>query len=91
MSRMRDADTPSSVKRALAMVQRATAACLIGLVFVYRGTLGPLLSGHCRFHPTCSQYMIDAIRKHGPLRGVIRGLWRILRCNPWGGCGYDPA
>ena len=72
-------------------LRRAAAAALIALVYLYRATLGPLLGGHCRFQPTCSQYMIDAIRKHGPLRGVTRGLWRILRCNPWGGCGYDPA
>jgi putative membrane protein insertion efficiency factor len=68
-----------------------TARLLVLLVYGYRGTIGPFLSGHCRFEPTCSQYMIDAIRKHGAWRGGWRGLWRIARCNPWGGCGYDPA
>ncbi|MEX0775897.1 MAG: membrane protein insertion efficiency factor YidD [Phycisphaeraceae bacterium] len=64
---------------------------LILLVYAYRGTLGLFMGGHCRFHPTCSQYMIDAIGKYGPWRGAWRGLKRILRCHPWGGSGYDPA
>lgn len=64
---------------------------LIFLVLVYRVTLGRFLGGHCRFDPSCSQYMIDAIRKHGPVRGTAKGLHRIGRCHPWGGSGYDPA
>ncbi len=64
---------------------------LIALVWLYRGTLGPFLGGHCRFQPTCSQYMIDAITRHGPVRGTWRGLKRIGRCHPFGGSGYDPA
>ncbi len=62
-----------------------------GLVAVYRGTLGMWLGGYCRFQPTCSQYMLDAVAKHGPWRGGWRGLKRIARCHPWGGCGHDPA
>ena len=49
------------------------------------------MGGHCRFQPTCSQYMIDAVNKYGPPRGGWRGLKRIARCHPFGGCGYDPA
>ncbi|QNN21383.1 membrane protein insertion efficiency factor YidD [Planctomycetales bacterium ZRK34] len=65
---------------------------LISLVRVYRATLGPLLSGHCRYHPTCSQYMIDAITKYGPIRGTWRGLKRIARCHPFSKHDpYDPA
>jgi len=65
---------------------------LIGLVLLYRATLGALMGGHCRFHPTCSQYMIDAIHKHGPARGAWRGLKRLLRCHPFTRRGgYDPA
>jgi putative membrane protein insertion efficiency factor len=64
---------------------------LIHLVFVYRATLGRFMGGHCRFHPTCSQYAIDAIRKHGPWRGGWRAAKRIARCRPGGGSGYDPA
>ena len=64
---------------------------LIRLVLLYRGTLGPHLGGHCRFVPTCSQYAIDAVTRHGPLRGSWRTLKRLARCHPWGGGGHDPA
>ena len=68
------------------------AVWLINLgVAVYRGSLGMWLGGHCRFQPTCSQYMLDAVAKYGPWRGGWRGLKRIARCHPWGGCGHDPA
>ena len=44
----------------------------------------------CRFEPTCSQYFIQAVTVNGALRGTCQGIWRICRCNPWGGHGYDP-
>jgi putative membrane protein insertion efficiency factor len=61
------------------------------LVHVYRATLGHFLGGRCRFEPSCSQYMIDAVRKHGAVRGAWRGLKRIGRCHPLSRGGYDPA
>ena len=61
------------------------------LILFYRVTLGRLLGGQCRFHPSCSQYAIDAITKYGPLAGSWRVLKRIARCRPWGGRGFDPA
>lgn len=64
---------------------------LVFLVMAYRATLGPVLGGHCRYQPTCSQYMLDAVHKHGPVRGAWRGVKRIARCHPFGGSGYDPA
>ena len=64
---------------------------LVFLVLLYRVTLGRLLGGQCRFHPTCSQYAIDAVTLHGPWRGSWRTIKRICRCHPWGGRGYDPA
>ena len=64
---------------------------LIQLVLLYRATLGRLLGGQCRFQPTCSQYAIDAVNKHGPWRGSWMTAKRICRCHPWGGKGYDPA
>ena len=64
---------------------------LIQLVVVYRVTAGRFLGGHCRFVPTCSQYAIDAINKHGAGRGSWRAVKRVCRCHPWGGRGYDPA
>jgi len=65
------------------------ARLLIGLVLLYRATLGHFLGGFCRFQPTCSQYMIEAIQKYGPWRGAWRGLKRVVRCQPFGGSGYD--
>ena len=50
---------------------------------------GPL--GGCRFEPTCSQYFIEAVLVHGPFKGVGMGIWRVLRCQPWGGQGNDPV
>ena len=64
---------------------------MIQLVLLYRVTLGPLLGGHCRYIPSCSQYAIDAINKYGPPRGGWRATKRICRCHPFGGRGYDPA
>ncbi len=64
---------------------------LIFLVLLYRVTLGQVMGGHCRFQPSCSQYMIDAVQKHGPIKGAWRGIKRIARCHPFGGSGYDPA
>ena len=64
---------------------------LIQIVHLYRLTLGRFMGGQCRFVPTCSQYAIDAIRKHGALRGSWLAVRRVGRCHPWGGGGYDPA
>jgi putative membrane protein insertion efficiency factor len=50
---------------------------------------GPL--GGCRFEPTCSQYFIEAVLVHGPFKGGGMGIWRIMRCQPWGGEGFDPV
>ena len=57
----------------------------------YQKFLSPLKPPTCRFTPTCSNYAIQAIRKHGPFKGLALAVWRILRCNPWGGSGYDPV
>lgn len=64
---------------------------VIFFVVFYRATLGRLLGGQCRFEPSCSQYMIDAVKKYGAVRGAWRGTKRICRCHPLGGRGYDPA
>ena len=50
---------------------------------------GPMAG--CRYTPSCSAYFIEAVEEHGVWRGGLLGLWRILRCNPWGGSGYDPV
>jgi putative membrane protein insertion efficiency factor len=66
---------------------------LIGVVRLYQLLVSPLLPPSCRFVPSCSQYMIDAIREHGPVRGVWLGLRRLLRCQPLckGGIDFVPA
>jgi putative membrane protein insertion efficiency factor len=70
----------------------------IGLVIrLYQCTLSPLLEllsgpgNGCRFQPTCSAYFLDAVETHGAFHGTWLGLKRLARCQPWGGCGYDPV
>ncbi|MCX4349304.1 MAG: membrane protein insertion efficiency factor YidD [Alphaproteobacteria bacterium] len=57
----------------------------------YQKFLSPLFPGCCRYRPTCSQYMIEAIQIHGICKGLWLGTKRMLRCHPWGGSGYDPV
>jgi putative membrane protein insertion efficiency factor len=69
---------------------------LIGGFFIlvikfYKLSISPLLPNSCRFTPTCSQYAIQAINDHGVIKGLVFGVWRIVRCNPWGGHGFDPV
>ncbi|OYD16865.1 membrane protein insertion efficiency factor YidD [candidate division WOR-3 bacterium JGI_Cruoil_03_51_56] len=61
------------------------------LIQFYQYTLGTVLPDSCRFYPTCSEYAIQAIEKHGPAKGTWLAIKRILRCHPWGGFGYDPV
>jgi uncharacterized protein len=72
-------------------VRRAATLPFLGVIYAYRVTLGPFLGGHCRFHPTCSQYGLDAYREHGPVRGSLLTVRRICRCHPFGKGGYDPV
>ena len=60
-------------------------------VYFYRFAISPLIPPRCRYTPTCSQYAIDAVKKHGALKGVWLATKRILKCHPWGGSGYDPV
>ncbi|WP_428658104.1 membrane protein insertion efficiency factor YidD [Runella sp.] len=64
---------------------------LIFLVRAYQVALSPYLPNSCRYTPTCSHYMIQAVQKHGALKGGWLGLKRIASCHPWGGHGYDPV
>jgi putative membrane protein insertion efficiency factor len=58
----------------------------------YRLLVSPLLPANtCKFHPTCSQYALDAVSKHGVLRGLAKAVWRVLRCHPWSDGGVDHA
>jgi putative membrane protein insertion efficiency factor len=65
----------------------------VALVWAYRVTLGPFLAGQgqCKYHPSCSQYAIDAYREFGFCKGSVLAAWRLLRCNPWSRGGVDYA
>ena len=61
----------------------------IKMIKIYQKYLSPLLGQNCRFHPTCSQYAIDALRVHGTFKGSFLAIKRVVKCNPWGGSGVD--
>jgi putative membrane protein insertion efficiency factor len=63
----------------------------IALVKLYRATVSPFLGDCCKYHPSCSQYALDALRRYGFVRGTILAGWRVLRCNPWSHGGVDHA
>lgn len=63
---------------------------LMGLIRAYQLILSPHLPPTCRYTPTCSAYGMQALKEYGAVKGSILTIWRILRCNPWGGHGYDP-
>ena len=65
-------------------------ASLILPVRLYQVTIKMILPGVCRFHPSCSEYFILAVKKHGPIKGGCMGVWRVCRCHPWNAGGYDP-
>lgn len=71
---------------------------LILVVRIYRAAISPMLTAlfgplglGCRFSPTCSQYALEAVQRHGAIRGVALATRRLCRCHPWGGCGEDPV
>jgi uncharacterized protein len=63
----------------------------IALIKLYQWIISPILGPKCRFTPTCSDYALEALRKHGVFKGCWLALKRISRCHPWGGHGYDPV
>ena len=73
-------------------MRKALTEAMVAMVRFYQQALHGLVGyGNCRFSPTCSEYMVQALRTHGPVRGLGLGLWRILRCNPFCKGGYDPV
>jgi len=63
----------------------------IALIKLYQWIISPMLGPKCRFTPTCSQYAIEALKKHGVFKGLWLTIKRLSRCHPWGGHGYDPV
>ena len=76
---------------AIAAIRKIGVALLIMPIAFYQTCISPFTPASCRFTPTCSQYAKEAIIKHGPLKGLYLAIRRLLRCNPWGGSGYDPV
>ncbi len=72
-------------------IQKIVNFPIILIVKIYQFILSPLSPASCRFNPTCSNYMIEAIKIWGPINGVLLGLKRISRCHPWGSFGDDPV
>ena len=70
---------------------RILAASIGVAVRAYQLIISPFLPPSCRFLPSCSDYAIEALGRHGALRGGGLALWRLARCHPWGGSGYDPV
>ena len=64
---------------------------LLGPIRVYQYAISPLMASHCRHYPTCSQYAVEAINRHGALKGFLLAVRRLLRCHPWAEGGYDPV
>lgn len=73
------------------LVLKGLEMVLILPIRFYQRCISPLTPPACRFTPTCSQYAVEAIRKHGPFKGFWLAVKRISRCHPWGGSGYDPV
>lgn len=73
------------------MLKKWLSYPLIALVKFYQHFISPITPSVCRFSPSCSQYTLEALQKHGPFKGTWLGIKRIARCQPWGGSGYDPV
>ncbi len=86
---MTRARTDSALRAALHAVSSLPSRAAIGLVYAYRYTLGRVLPASCKYHPSCSQYAIEALRRYGVARGTVLAGWRLLRCNPWSHGGVD--
>jgi putative membrane protein insertion efficiency factor len=73
-------------------VTRVAALPFIGLIRLYRLLVSPLLPADtCKFHPSCSAYAVEALRRYGLVRGTVLAVWRVLRCHPWSHGGVDHA
>lgn len=64
---------------------------IIGIIKLYQIVISPILGKNCRFYPTCSTYMIDAIKKYGIIKGGVLGIKRVSKCHPFNAGGYDPV
>ena len=72
-------------------VIRIPAVLVVGLIRLYQLSLARMLPPRCRFHPSCSEYAVQALRELGLVRGGIAAVWRVVRCGPWNPGGLDPV
>ncbi len=72
-------------------IARAPRLAGVGLVWAWRLTFGALFPTTCKYEPSCSEYAVQALRKHGLFKGSALAGWRLLRCNPWSHGGHDPV
>lgn len=79
------------IKKVIHWISKLLVQLLLLPIYFYKRAISPMLPPSCRFTPSCSTYAVEALKKHGPIKGLLLAIWRILRCNPWGGSGYDPV
>ncbi|MCT4591530.1 MAG: membrane protein insertion efficiency factor YidD [Carboxylicivirga sp.] len=79
------------IKWLLDLIKSGLVALLLIPVKLYQWFISPVIGASCRYTPTCSQYTVEALKKHGPFKGLYLSIKRILSCNPWGGHGHDPV
>ena len=70
---------------------RSLRELVLAPLHLYRRVISPLVGRRCRYHPSCSEYAVDAVREYGVIRGSVLAAWRVMRCNPWSRGGADPV
>ena len=73
------------------MIKKILAFPFLAIVYIYRYSISPLTPASCRHLPTCSEYTIIALKKHGAIKGLWLGIRRFSKCHPWGSSGFDPV
>lgn len=79
------------MKKVLHIIKRLIGYLFLIPIYIYKYAISPFTPASCRHTPTCSEYFIEAVKVHGPIRGSILGFNRLSRCHPWGTHGYDPV
>ena len=79
----------SGARRALTVIASVPRLLLIGIIRTYQLLISPLLGPRCKYYPSCSHYGLEAVRRHGAVKGFALAGWRVLRCNPWSNGGVD--
>jgi putative membrane protein insertion efficiency factor len=83
--------TKNPMPKLIHYLRQALVFLLVLPVKFYQYAISPMLGSSCRYYPTCSHYTIEALKKHGPIKGLWLSIKRIASCNPWGGHGHDPV